>query len=95
MKIQILETIRCAAFPNLLFVRVHTDEGLIGNGETYYLPGACEAVVHDLLAGYVLGQNAFDRELHWNSVFGRINNSGYAGAETSTTPAIPGSGQLE
>jgi galactonate dehydratase len=88
MKIHTLETCRCAEFPNLLLLRVHAGQGLIGCGETYYLPGACESVVHDLLAGYVLGQSAFDRELHWNSIFGRINNSGYAGAEMRAVSAL-------
>ena len=27
-------------FPDLLLVRIHTDAGLIGHGETYYLRGS-------------------------------------------------------
>ena len=33
MRITALETIQLAEFPNLLFLRLHTDEGLIGLGE--------------------------------------------------------------
>ena len=34
MKVIAIETIRLEEFPNLLWVRVETDEGLIGLGET-------------------------------------------------------------
>ena len=30
--------------PNLLLVRVTTDDGLVGHGETYYTPGAVAAL---------------------------------------------------
>ena len=36
MKVTAIETIRLAEFPNLLWVQVHTDEGLVGLGETFY-----------------------------------------------------------
>ena len=35
MKITAVETIRLGEFPNLLWVQVHTDEGVSGLGETY------------------------------------------------------------
>ena len=35
MKITALETIRLDEFPNVLWVRVHTDEGLVGLGEMH------------------------------------------------------------
>ncbi|MBV8566740.1 MAG: mandelate racemase/muconate lactonizing enzyme family protein, partial [Methylobacteriaceae bacterium] len=63
MKITALETIRLDGFPNLLWVRVHTDEGLIGLGETFLLPKAVEAYVHEAIAPKMLGRNplAIDR----------------------------------
>lgn len=88
MKIVRLETIRWQQQPHLLLLRVHTDTDLIGLGETYYLSGVVETVIHDLLAPFVLGQSVFDRELHWNAVFSRINNSGYAGAEMRALSAL-------
>jgi len=42
MKITALETLRLAEFSNLLWVRLHTDEGLIGLGETFFGPEAVE-----------------------------------------------------
>ena len=42
--------------PSLLLVRVHTDDGLIGHGETYYTPQAIAALIHDWMAGLVAGR---------------------------------------
>jgi len=53
LKIVRLETIRWQQQPHLLLLRVHTDSDLVGLGETYYLPGVLEAVIHDLLAPFV------------------------------------------
>lgn len=57
MKITAIETIRVAEFPNLLWVHVRTDEGLVGLGETFYGPGAAEAHIHDTLAPALIGQD--------------------------------------
>ena len=38
MKVKSIDTIRIEEFPNLLFVEIKTDEGLIGLGETFYGP---------------------------------------------------------
>jgi galactonate dehydratase len=38
MKITAIETIQLGEFPNLLWVHVHTDESLIGLGETRWRP---------------------------------------------------------
>ena len=55
MKIVALETILLDEFPNLLWVRVHTDGGLIGIGETFYGARAVEAHIHETLAPRLLG----------------------------------------
>ena len=51
MKITSIETLRTAEFANVIWVRVHTDAGIIGLGETFYGAGAVEAHIHDTLAG--------------------------------------------
>src|SRR5437016_3683006 len=58
MKIIALETLRLGAHPNLLWVRVHTDEGLTGLGETYFGAAAAEADVHERIAPLLLGEDA-------------------------------------
>jgi galactonate dehydratase len=57
MKITAIETLRTEEFANVLWVRVHTDAGVIGLGETFYGAGAVEAHIHDTLAGRLLGRN--------------------------------------
>jgi galactonate dehydratase len=57
MKITKIETLRTAEFANVIWVRVHTDAGIIGLGETFYGAGAVEAHIHDTLAGRLLGRN--------------------------------------
>ncbi|RVA29208.1 mandelate racemase/muconate lactonizing enzyme family protein, partial [Mesorhizobium sp. M7D.F.Ca.US.004.03.1.1] len=37
MKIRAIETIRIEERPNLLWVEVHTDEGITGLGETFFM----------------------------------------------------------
>lgn len=63
MKITALETVRIAERPNLIWVRVETDEGVTGLGETFFGAGAVEAHVHDHIAPRVMGRDplAIDR----------------------------------
>ena len=57
MKVTAIETVRVAEFPNLLWVQVHTDEGLVGLGETFYGPEAAEAHIHGIIASALLGRD--------------------------------------
>jgi galactonate dehydratase len=57
LKITSIETLRTEEFANVLWVRVCTDAGIIGLGETFYGAGAIEAHLHDTLAGRILGKN--------------------------------------
>src|SRR5258707_13629204 len=76
------------ALPNNLWVRIYTDDGLVGLGETYYLPRAVSAVIHDLLAPLLIGREAYDIENHWTNLFSLVNLSGYAGAARRAISAI-------
>jgi galactonate dehydratase len=88
MKITRLETIWIDAQPNTVWVRIHTDEGLVGTGETYYVPRAVSAIVHDVFASILLGRSAFDIENHWNNLFSTVNFFGFAGAEMRAISAV-------
>jgi galactonate dehydratase len=63
MKITALETIRLKEFANLIWLRVHTDEGLVGLGETFFMPETVEAYIHEVVAPKVIGRDplAIDR----------------------------------
>jgi galactonate dehydratase len=57
MKITKIETLRTEEFANVIWVRVHTDAGIVGLGETFYGAGAVEAHIHDTLSLRLLGKN--------------------------------------
>ena len=57
MKITSVETIRLGEFGNLIWVRVHTDEGLVGLGETFMGAAAVEAYIHETAAVKLVGKN--------------------------------------
>ncbi len=87
MKIEALETVYLDEFPNLIWVQVHTDEGLIGLGETFFGAGAVEAHVHEYIAPYLLGQYPLDIELHSHRMTGYVGRGG-TGAEMRAASAI-------
>ena len=76
MKINAIETIHIEEFPNLLWVHVHTDEGLIGLGETFFGPGAAEAHIHETIAPILLGQDPKLIGRHHSKLIGYV---GFAG----------------
>jgi L-alanine-DL-glutamate epimerase-like enolase superfamily enzyme len=57
MKITAVETITLEEFPNVLWVQVHTDEGLVGLGETFYAVAPVIEHVHQTCVPYLLGRD--------------------------------------
>ncbi|MCV9938993.1 mandelate racemase/muconate lactonizing enzyme family protein [Boseaceae bacterium BT-24-1] len=88
MQITAIETLRAEEFGNVLWVRVHTDAGIIGLGETFYGAAAVEAHLHDTLAGRLLGKNP----LHIEALHREMTNLPMAqsstGAESRATSAV-------
>ena len=72
----------------LLLVRVHTDDGRIGHGETYYAPHAVAALIHDWMARRLLGADALAIESHWRFLYERCANFGVRGAELRALSAL-------
>ncbi len=56
--IRSIRTLRLDEFPNLLWVFVEDDAGLVGLGETFFGPRAVEAYIHDTAAPRLIGQPA-------------------------------------
>lgn len=79
---------------NLMLLRVHTDAGtvdgmeVIGHGETYYIPSATAAVIHDWMAHRLLGADAAAVESHWRFLYDRATAFGGTGAELRALSAI-------
>ncbi|HEY8667509.1 MAG TPA: mandelate racemase/muconate lactonizing enzyme family protein [Tepidisphaeraceae bacterium] len=75
-------------FTGLMLLRIHTDAGIIGHGETYYAPHAVAALVHDWMARRLLGNDALAIESHWRFLYERAANFGVRGAELRAISAI-------
>ena len=88
MKITALETLQWKAYPRLMTLRVHTDSGIIGLGETVDKIPAAKAAIHGTLAPLALGQDPLDIEGLWRFAMDNIMYHGYAGAETRALSAL-------
>jgi galactonate dehydratase len=88
MKITRLETIWIDDQPNTTWLRIHTDDGLIGLGETFYVPRAVSAMIHDVFAVLLLGRSPLDIESHWHNMMGTVNFFGFAGSEMRAISAV-------
>ena len=60
MRISALETVRVAERPNILWLHVHTDEGVMGLGETFFGAATVEAHVHEWIAPRVIGRDPLE-----------------------------------
>ncbi len=69
MKITKIETIHLADFPHILFVAVHTDEGLVGYSDTFYMPEAVRGYLHNFAAPFLLGRDPLAIELIWRQLY--------------------------
>jgi galactonate dehydratase len=71
-----------------LWVRIHTDSGLVGLGETYPHPEAEKAVIHRSLAPILIGRDPAQIDRLWLDMYQAISYSGWAGAEMRAISAI-------
>lgn len=95
MKITAVETIYLPHGVNVhvgsisyLWVRIHTDEGLVGLGESYPNAEAEAAVVHSRLAAVLLGRDPSTIDRLWADMFLAMSYSGWAGAEMRALSAV-------
>lgn len=57
VKITRIETITTPRYPNLIWVQIHTDDGLVGLGESFRGTDAIAGYVHQMAAPYLLGKD--------------------------------------
>ena len=74
MKIAAVDTIQVAAYSNIVWVEIHTDEGIVGLGETFRNPQAVVAYIHETCAPYLLGKDPLAIEQHWDALHHRVGN---------------------
>jgi galactonate dehydratase len=87
MQVTRIDTLRLDEFPNILWVLVATEEGLMGLGETFFGAEAVEAYVHESVAPYLLGRDPLLIERHALALRGYLGFRG-SGAETRGNSAI-------
>ncbi|MBM3736032.1 MAG: mandelate racemase/muconate lactonizing enzyme family protein [Acidobacteria bacterium] len=71
-----------------LWVRIHTDEGLTGLGETYPCADAEAGAISRELAPLLLGRDPLCIDRLWADMFLAVNYHGWAGAELRAISAI-------
>jgi len=74
MKITAVETVQVEEFSNFLWLRIETDEGLVGLGETARNPQATAAYIHETAAPYLLGKSPLDIERHHYALTETVGN---------------------
>lgn len=85
MKITRIDTVRVEAHPNLLWVEIHTDDGLVGLGETFYVPGAVASVIHDVAAQHLISTISTRASATRSTASRWSCSTRFACARTSTT----------
>lgn len=74
MKITAVETFRVAAYGNFVWLRIETDEGLVGIGEAFRNPEATEAYVHETCAPYLLGKDPLQVTAHHHALLSSVGS---------------------
>jgi len=87
MKITAVETVRCDAYPNLIWVRIETDDGLTGLGESYFGTATAEEHIHGFAAPRLVGQDPRPVARHAEAMRGYLGFAG-TGAEMRGNSAI-------
>ena len=68
LKITAIETLRLQEFANVIWVKVHCNEGIYGLGENFLLPGPVETHIHETMAPYLIGKDPLQIDLHWKKL---------------------------
>lgn len=69
MKITALETVNVEAYPQITFVEIHTDEGIVGLGDTFFGSASVQTYVHEVAAPFLLGKDPLAIEALWSQLF--------------------------
>ncbi len=88
MKITKLETVHLGDFPHMLIVAVHTDEGIVGYSDTFYMSDALRGWIHQFAAPMLMGHDPLSIELHWRRIYEVIAHTAGKGVEVRALSAI-------
>lgn len=87
MRIRRISTIRAAWLPNLTWVEIQDEGGLVGLGETFFSAETVSAYIHETAAPYLVGKEALEIQRHWTALHRQWGRSGI-GAEARGASAI-------
>jgi galactonate dehydratase len=87
LKITAIETIRIEEFGNLLWLQVHTSDGVVGLGETFMHAGTVETYLHEVVAPRLIGRDALAIDSNSRDL---VDYLGFAstGVETRAASAV-------
>lgn len=88
MNIEQIRTIHFATFPNITFLELVTDTGLVGLGETYYTPRAVTAYLEEVLAPMLLDADPLQIEPFWRRAYDGSHVYGNKGLEMRCLAAV-------
>lgn len=71
-----------------MLVRVRTDDGLAGWGESWGPPDPVRATIDSILAPIILGQDPFDTECLWESMYSHTKDYGQKGVIIGAISAL-------
>lgn len=74
--------------PEIVFVRVYTDSGVVGHGETYYTPRAVSEYIHEFLAPRLLAHGGCSPEALWEHGYRSAARFGGRGLEMRALSAV-------
>jgi L-alanine-DL-glutamate epimerase-like enolase superfamily enzyme len=88
MNIQQIRTIRFTTFPNITFLELHTNSGLVGLGETYYTPHSVATYVEEVLAPMLWQSDPLQIEAFWRRAYDGSHVYGNRGLEMRCLSAV-------
>jgi L-alanine-DL-glutamate epimerase-like enolase superfamily enzyme len=88
MRVESVETLQLAEYPNVLWVQVATNEGLVGVGETFFGANAVAAYIHETVAPYLIGKDPLQIDRHSRFLLNPFVGFSGSGVETRGTSAI-------
>lgn len=87
-RITALRTLRITERPNLIWVELETDDGLVGLGESFRGAQAVEAVLHETVAPWLIGRDAQHIEAVSNHLMNPYLGFNSSGAEIRAASAV-------
>ncbi len=88
MRVTQIQTIHFGFCPNVTFVEVTTDTGLVGLGETFYTPRSVTAYLSEVVAPQLMGADPLAIEPFWRGIYDGSHVYGNRGTEMRCLAAV-------